>query len=297
MKKQSLIILFCTVVLCAAVAQAKNCNNKIINSLIVKGNVKVNVLSVAGALCNTIPCTQNDPGLTGPTGLTGNQGLQSDAQGTTGATGTTGDGGPTGSTGNQGAAGAQGATINGNTGNTGPNGFTGFTGSTGARGPSITGNTGANLLTQAFAFYFNETDVTAAYSAQLPLTQTTVEEGGISNLLGTITFAQTGVYEISYIVSNGLSVSSTTTVNSVQIQLASSFASLNKNLGAGYGSGSTGIISRQVSGTVILALDGGSTLSLFSSSYGASTGASLVLAVPDDSRPISTVSIFVRRLD
>lgn len=278
--------------------QIKRCKNKIIDSLIVKGNVRVNTLSVAGALCGVLPCA-SDPGSTGATGVTGNAGLQSFAQGATGATGNTGQTGPVGFTGAQGTTGAQGATINGLTGNTGPNGFTGFTGATGARGQSITGNTGTNLFTQAFAFYFSESDVSVAYSAQIPFSQTTVQDGGLSNLLGTITFAQTGVYEISYIVSNGLSASGGVPVNSsVQIQLASSFAALDKNSGTGFGSGvATDTVARQVSGITLVSLTAGSTLSLFSSSYGATTGTSLTLTVPDPNRPISTVSIFVRRLD
>ncbi|BDC34759.1 hypothetical protein Noda2021_07170 [Candidatus Dependentiae bacterium Noda2021] len=153
-------------------------------------------------------------GGTGLTGLTGVIGLQG-ASGALGDTGFTGATGLTGFTGLVGAVGALGAT--GNTGNTGSTGLTGFTGPQGALGaqgaPGITGATGlvtgatgptgTALNPASFAmFYLTGAGTGVAQNAPVVFggSQPAVPVGMTYDNAGTITIANTGNYQITYVV-------------------------------------------------------------------------------------------------
>lgn len=117
-------------------------------------------------------CNDPKPGPAGPSGATG-------PEGPTGPTGQMGPTGPTGST--------------GSTGSTGPNGANGATGATGA--------TGASGCTPSFLFAFTTNNSTVEPGGALVLDQNPFNVGPAMTynaITGTVTFLQTGFYQVTY---------------------------------------------------------------------------------------------------
>jgi len=152
-------------------------------------------------------------GATGPTGPQGPQGLTGGAgptgpQGVTGPTGSTGLTGATGPTGPQGVQGVGGptgptgaaSTVVGPTGPTGSLGPTGNTGNTGPTGPTgSVGPTGAGGALGYYGLFISTANQTNAgtTTANLLALDTSVRTFGITNSSGTLTFANTGKYQIT----------------------------------------------------------------------------------------------------
>ncbi|MFI0435392.1 MAG: hypothetical protein ACH350_06675 [Parachlamydiaceae bacterium] len=209
-------------------------------------------------------------GPTGPTGPTGPAGAQG-AQGTIGATGAAGGGGtgPTGPTGPAGSTGATGAgatgatgpTGAGTTGATGPTGsagVTGATGPTGAQGVTGAGATGPtgptggiSPMNYAYAYELATlADATVAGGADVPFSN----NGPINGITHTvpqttITVPQTGVYQINY------NVSITTGAGSALAIAVNGTVDPSTTIPALIATG-------EVSGSCLLSLTAGNTISL-----------------------------------
>lgn len=272
----------------------KHCSNKILNNLIVRGNVKTNDLIVCGTLCGTINC--GGQGITGNTGIsiTGVQGAQG-AQGAPGDTGATGATGATGLTGIQGPLGIQGNRgAQGPTGQTGITGLTGFTGNTGPLGAAgATGATGQPGVALSYAYIYNTVAQTAvsfvSFSNNGVLQNITHAPNDIDIIVD-----NAGLYEITYEVmaiqtNGGVGVNNAT---QFYLTINGAFIEETRN-GVGFAGGNPNI-PLQIRGQAILQLPAGAFVNL-----AARTGAnSIDLVAPPAgfTTPSINASILIRQI-
>ncbi len=190
--------------------------------------------------CSNTVVVRGPQGLTGATGPRGPIGPQG-PQGPVGPTGATGAVGPIGPAGATGATGA--------TGPIGPQGLTGPAGATGAVGPQ--GPSGTSDIVYAG----NNTASTVAAATAIPIALLASTPTATSTVAGdAVTLPEAGVYLVTYSFNGDRDTAGNVSVSLYQDGTAVAGETLTVNAGANE--------PVSASKTVLLATDGGSTLSL-----------------------------------
>ncbi|BDC34758.1 hypothetical protein Noda2021_07160 [Candidatus Dependentiae bacterium Noda2021] len=229
-------------------------------------------------------------GNTGSTGLTGFAGPLG-ARGALGNTGNTGAQGDTGATGTApigslGAAGADGAA--------GPTGLTGFTGPQGISpqgAPGATGNTGASF---APAFGFSNINGTSnlAYQAVVPYNATLASNMTIVG--GTVTFAVTGTYEVTYAITGFESTGGVPT-NRIQFYAINTAGGIYEASTYGVGlASSINTDNNTMTGQFIVQVSAGDTLRLVNNT--GTAGSTFVLSPDPFGTTVVSTSIYIEQL-